>query len=294
MTSWTDREPGSCWSPRPRGRLLPAAGVLAAAALALSGCVSLGEEETAEDPSADGESTTEASQDASDEVPEWYEISSQLWAAMEAAESFEAEKTMPFSGEVHVEDEHQEEMEAEVGDPITQSFSGAAEGPAVFEEVLEGNHETTYHLQDDQVLMSGEDELELSSPHLQEVGIDPAQFEDDLAGRYVDFSAALTAGIDGRLFIDEVRAGLAGVSSSLDARSEERDGEEVWIYREGRTELVVRAGEEPVLLDYSVELHNGTMEGSFSRWNTAEIPEEIDDSDILTAAEVEELYLSGS
>ncbi|MDO5494009.1 MAG: hypothetical protein Q4F53_10430, partial [Nesterenkonia sp.] len=244
----------------------------------------------AEDEPAETD-TAEADGGAADgEVPEWYEVSADMWTTMESAESVDIDMTLPFSGEQHSDEEFRQDLDIDPGDDISQRIVGALDGRAVFEEKA-GSSETTYLVQDDHLLVSGEDDLEASAEGLRAQGVDPDQFADDLAGRYVDYSEVVHAEISIDMFLTDVRSLTTSVGAGLEGEADERDGEAVWVYTDGTDELVVRADEdEPVLLEFTVALDDGTAEGTLSDWDSAEIPDEVDESDILTLDEAVEIY----
>ncbi|MDR8018783.1 hypothetical protein [Nesterenkonia aerolata] len=295
-------------------KLTSVLGLFSLSLLALTGCLGLGEEEAegtadqdtsdqdtsdqgtdadqeaSENPDAAEEDTEEDSEASGQQAPGWSDVSEEMWSSMEAAESVDLTLTMPYSGERYVDEEFQDDLEIDAGDDITQRIYGALEGPAVFEEQA-GAAETTYLLQDDLILVSGEDELEAAADLLRAEGIDPAQFEEELADQYIDYSEIVLADISIEMFISDVRAlTRSAASGSMEAAEEERDGEEVWVYTDGTTELVVEADDEPRLLDFTLDLPDGTAEGSFSDWDSAEVPEEADTADILSQDELLELF----
>lgn len=246
-------------------------------------------EEHGDPTETDTAEAEDGSGDAEDEVPEWSAVTADMWSTMESADSVDLSMTMPFSGRQHTEEEFRQDLDIEAGDDISQRIYGAFDGPAIFEEQA-GSQETTYLLQDELILVAGEDDLAASADALREQGIDPEDFEDDLAGKYVDYSEVVQTDISIGMFMTDVRSLVSGVGTGLEAERGTRDGEDVWVYTDGSDELVVRAGDEPVLLEFTVSFDGGTAEGTLTDWDSAEVPEEVDEDDILSLDEAVDIY----
>lgn len=296
---------------------LLALGIATAALLTLSACGGSGDEEpegedqgaeeaadesdeaeTSDQDEAEGASAEEdgdtddaaAAEDADDtdaadvdEVPDWSEVTSLASAAMEEAESVSMQISAPYAGAIMPNDP-EEAGDVEVGDPMVQEVTGEIFGNATYVETIDGT-ETTFHFQGPEtILISLEDELAAA----EEQGT-PIRFTaDDVDGDYVDYSQELGGQINFVNFISETQAAMLEFDAP-EGEGDTRDGEDVWVYTEGEDEAVLLADSEaPLPLLLSFDVNGETYEFQLSDWDSAEVPEDIDQDEIASQADLED------
>ncbi|MDZ5076830.1 hypothetical protein [Nesterenkonia sp. HG001] len=226
-----------------------------------------------------------AEEEPENEAPEISEIESQLWDTMDQAESVVLDAEVPSDA-----DEVEGEVDIDDAGTITQHYSGQVDGSALTMREESDAAQAEYITFEDATYLRGEDELRAVGEQFPGE-IDEDELEDEFAGRWVDYSEIFPEGFTITEWLDEFRESLesGGGFDELEAAAETRDGEEVWVYTGDGREVVVRAGEEPVLLSVHAEDETGHFDVRFSDWNEAEEPERPADEDILTVQDIEEL-----
>lgn len=228
----------------------------------------------------------EGDEDAgADEAPELSEIEAELWETMENAESVVLEAEMPFSP-----DDFEGEVDVGEAETLHQFYSGQVDGSALTFLERAGDAEQEYITFDDATFLRGEDELRAISEQFPG-DVDEEELAEELEGRWVDYTEIFPEGFAVSDWLAEFREGLdsAGGFGELDAATETRDGEDVWVYTDDEREIVVRPGDEPVLVSVEADVEGEVTDVRFSEWNEADEPERPAEEDILTVQDLEEL-----
>ncbi|GAA1453584.1 hypothetical protein ACFP47_08945 [Nesterenkonia lacusekhoensis] len=295
-----------------RPRLMKAAGVGMAGLLALSACASVEGGDDAED---DGQDQTEAAgEEASEEeapeeaeVPEFEDLAEDMFDAMEAQDN------VTMVGQGAIWDDEFEDLTDEDIEDVEQSFTvkGAMDGETSHMEMEYGDQVMSILVAEGEAFMSGQFVADIFQSEAADYGeedlVDWDALSSDLEGTWVDMTAELGEG-DAEEFsvgflLEEMREGYEeGTSDSDDifgdmgnapeGEADERDGEDVWVYAEDDTEVVVRADEEePLLLAVNTVDEDGNdVEMTLEDWNESEV-EAPDTSDVLSESDFEELLL---
>ncbi|WP_010525714.1 hypothetical protein [Nesterenkonia sp. F] len=250
-----------------------AAGLAGLALLALTACGGGGEEPAA----AESESPEVPP------APEYTEIESDVWDTMLAAESVTIEADMP-AGLM--------DQQAAEGDRTIQEYAGAMDGSASTFRQESGDVTTEMRLVDGSAYVPGE--VELASIERQSGGsISASDYAEDFEGRWIDYSDQVDpSGASPESFLIGLRSSMEGQSGAeaLDSAAETRDGEDVWVYTAGEElEIVVRAGDEPVLLGFEGEQEGSSLSVQFAAWNASEGPEAPAAEDVMTIQEATQI-----
>lgn len=310
-------------SPAPRhqmhSRLAKVAGVSMAGLLALSACASVEGGGEADDDSQDqteatGEETAEdegvpeeeeAPEEA--EVPDFEDIADDVFDAMEAQDN------VTLVGRGAIWDEEFEDLTDEDIEDVEQSFTaiGSLDGESTHMEMEYGDQVMGILVTEGDAYMSGHFVADIVHSEAVDYGeedmVDWEALRADLEGTWVDMTSELGAG-DAEEFsmgflLEEMREsyeeGASGdddlfgdISRAPEGEADERDGEEVWVYAEDDTEIIVRADEdEPLLLSVNTVDEDGNdVEMAFQDWNESEV-EAPDSGDILSQSDFEEVLL---
>ncbi|GAB3192306.1 hypothetical protein [Nesterenkonia suensis] len=249
-------------------------------------------DEIAEDDAADADEVDEVDEadeadDDPGDAPEITDIEDDLWRAMEEAESVVLEVDIP-ADEAQVEGP--EQIDAEEGERFTQHFSGQMDGSGLIMRQEFGGEATEMITFEDATYVRGEDELAAVAEQFPGE-IDEDELAEEFEGKWVDYSDVLPEGFTITAEIDDFRRSLedGGGFGELEGQTETREGEEVWVYTDDLRELVIRAGEEPVLLSVQAESESGRIEMHLSDWNAAEEPERPAEEDILSMEDLEDI-----
>lgn len=295
-----------------RPRLMKAAGVGMAGLLALSACASVEGGDDADDDSQDqteaaGEEASEEEAPEEAEVPEFEDLAEDMFDAMEAQDNV----TVVGSGAIW-DDEFEDLTDEDIED-VEQRFTvrGAMDGETSHMEMEYGSETMSILVAEGEAFMSGEFVADIFRSEAEEYGeedlVDWDALNADLEGTWVDMTGGMGAG-DAEEFsvgflLEEMREGYEeGTSDSDDifgdmgnapeGEADERDGEDVWVYAEDDTEVVVRADEEePLLLAVTAPDEDGNdAEMTFEDWNESEV-EAPDTSDVLSESDFEEIMI---
>ncbi|GAA3072379.1 MULTISPECIES: hypothetical protein [Actinomycetes] len=285
-------------------------GIVGIALLALTGCGAgeaeedageqdAGQEDVDPDGAEDqGDEPDEIAEDGADEEPEdeteaeagdapaIEEIEADLWRAMEEAESVVLDAEVPAGAE-----EVEADIDAEEGaDTIVQHYSGQMDGSALTLREEAGGASAEYISFDDGTYLRGEDELAAVARQFPGE-IDEDELAGEFEGKWVDYSQIFPEGFTVDEWMADFRGSLeeAGGFGELEAEADTRDGEDVWIYTDDRREIVVRAGDDPVLLSVYADNDGDVFDVRFSDWDEAAEPERPADEDILTVDDMEDI-----
>lgn len=232
------------------------------------------------------ETTTEEAEDPeaadNDEVPSWDEVTTLASDAIDGAESVFMQISAPYGGALQP-DMPDEGGGVELGDPMTQEITGEIFGNARYVENIGDAESNTFHLQGPEtVLFSLEDEIAAA----EEQGAQVPFTADDVDGDYIDYSEELGGAVSFAGFILEIEAAMLEFDSP-EGEVDSQDGEDVWRYTDGEDEAVFLADSDtPLPLLLSFEAGGETYEFTFSDWDSAEVPEDIDPDQIASDADL--------
>lgn len=238
-------------------------------------------EEIAEDGAGD-DSDDEDEAEAGG-APAIEEIEADLWRAMEDAESVVLDAEVPAGA-----DEVEAEIDGEGADTIVQHYSGQMDGSALTLREEAGDASAEYITFEDGTYLRGEDELAAVARQFPGE-IDEDELAPEFEGKWVDYSEIFPDGFTVDEWLEDFRGSLeaSGGFGELDAEADTRDGEDVWVYTDDRREIVVRAGDDPVLLSVYADDDGDVFDVRFSQWDEAEEPERPAEEDILTIEDME-------
>lgn len=317
-------------SPAPRhqmhSRLVKVAGVSMAGLLALSACASVEGGGEADDDSQDqteatGEETAEdegvpeeeeAPEEA--EVPDFEDIADDVFDAMEAQDN------VTIVGEGAIWEDEVDDLTEDGDADAEQSFTvrGDIGGEDSEVDMLMGGESMNIISVDGQVFVpSTLVSLALhaeAEAYGEEDLVDWDALNSDLEGTWMDGSTVyLTGGFTAddmeemsvSTILEEFREGfedetdedddedgLGSFGEAPEGELDERDGQEVWVYSEDDTEVVVAADEEePLLLTVeSVDQDGNDVLLTFDDWNETEV-EAPEDGNVLDDTDFEDLLL---
>lgn len=263
-------------TPAPAG----AAGLVLLSLLVLTGCG--GAADSAAEESAPAASHRPAAADQP-EAPAYAEIESDLWEAMQQADSVALTGEMPATF-LHPDGDGEARL--------TYAFSGAVDGS-------NSTHRTTRdgHVSSDARLI-GEAYYEPAGVALDTFArnVDswdvPQSARRKAEGRWVEWTGLYD--VESRTtatFLEDLRAVLEGRDPlvTLDGGTKARDGQDVWVYSDGIFEAVVRPGEAPVLLSVAGEARDGPFEVQFCAWNSSKGPGAPPEQKTMSRAELGKL-----
>ncbi|GAA3284554.1 hypothetical protein [Nesterenkonia halobia] len=270
-----------------RPRRADSAGVVLAALLALTGCGAGGDSASGEEASSGGPSAESSAEDADTpdvpEAPAYAEIETDLWDTMQQADSVAITGEMPGTF-LNSEDDGEVRLVYE--------FSGAVDGSdATYRAVRDETVISRARLVGDAYYEPAPILLGSLSRAVESTEI-PERARDEAAGKWVEWEEE--EGVESRTterFLEHLRRALEGRDPlvTFDGETRTRDGEEVWVYSDGVFEVVVRPGEEPVLLSCVGDARDGTFELTFSDWNSSEGPGAPPEQKTMPRAELGEL-----
>lgn len=296
-----------------RPRLLKVAGVGMAGMLALSACADVGGDGDADEDAQTGENGDEATDgEAEDEVPVFEDIADDIFDAMEAQDN------VTIVGEGAIWEDEVDDLTEDGDADAEQSFTvrGDIGGEDSEVDMLMGGESMNIISVDGQVFVPST--LVSLSLHAEaeaygeEDLVDWDALNSDLEGTWMDGSTMyLTGGFTAddmeemsvSTILEEFREGfedetdedddedgLGSFGEAPEGELDERDGQEVWVYSEDDTEVVVAADEEePLLLTVeSVDEDGNDVLLTFDDWNETEV-EAPEDGDVLDETDFEDL-----
>lgn len=231
-----------------------------------------------------------------EDVPEFSEIEENIITSMESAESVSITMSAGIGGGVPVD------MPFAGPDGEMMTFEGAIDGSSMALSIG-ASEEPMMIVLDEEVLMNLNFIFTMME---QEIGIQFTDNEDamfgvpeDLRNSWIDLSEEMAGEqeeMNLSVFFEEMRSAWEDSSADGEASGptggvyEERDGEDVWVYKSADenedVEIVVEADrDQPRIL--SITADDGVM--TFSNWDDVDLPERPDEDQIRTEQEMERM-----
>lgn len=276
-------------------------------------------DEDGEEPDPDEEADAEAG-----DAPELADIEDSVWEASSSQDSVTITSDVPASMMGMDEVTHQDEID-DLSEEDEEATEDEAEDEAEEEETLQvvvagdmTGEGSVWQLEDlvDYLLYDGGESIyQTVESFIEEyrefqpdeaAGPDPDELREELEsqGSWVDVTTTLGGQIETpQQYVENFRTEMlasAGMDSLADSgitgESENRDGEDVWVYREEVDdefiEFVITADEEePLLSEISMDSEGVEISIRFSDWNESEdiAEDEPAEEDVITEDELESI-----